>query len=107
MPWEHLWRARGKVADIVVNTTPAGMVPQTGTSAVPRGICLRGVIAVDAVYNPPFTRFLREARAMGSRTVSGTEWFVAQALLQSRAFGVPQPDRVLMRKIFEMRSRRP
>jgi 3-dehydroquinate dehydratase/shikimate dehydrogenase len=104
MPWESLRRAPGKVADIVVNTTPVGMAPHTGKSAVPRRIC-GGIIAADAIYNPPLTRFLRDARAMGSRTVSGMEWFIAQALLQSRAFGVARPDRTLMRRIFETRSR--
>jgi 3-dehydroquinate dehydratase / shikimate dehydrogenase len=106
IPWDRFRHARGRVADIVVNTTPVGMAPQTGKSAVPRGIC-RGIVAVDAIYNPPLTRFLREARAMGSRTVSGMEWFIAQALLQSRAFGVEHPDGALMRRIFEIRSRKP
>ncbi len=106
IPWESLRHARGRVADIVVNTTPVGMAPHTGKSAVPRGIC-RGIVAADAIYNPPLTRFLREARARGSRTVSGMEWFIAQALLQSRAFGVAEPDRALMRRIVETRSRKP
>jgi 3-dehydroquinate dehydratase/shikimate dehydrogenase len=106
IPWERLRRARGRVADIIVNTTPVGMAPHTGKSAVPRGIC-GGIVAADAIYNPPLTRFLREARALGSRTVSGMEWFIAQALLQSRAFGVARPDRALMRRIFETRSGKP
>jgi 3-dehydroquinate dehydratase / shikimate dehydrogenase len=106
IPWDRFRRARGRVADVVVNTTPVGMAPHTRKSAVPRAIC-GGIVAADAIYNPPLTRFLREARAMGSRTVSGMEWFIAQALLQSRAFGVPEPDRALMRRIFERRWRTP
>jgi len=104
VPWERIKRARGRMADIVVNTTPVGMAPRVDASPVPRAITTR-IVAVDAIYNPPVTRFLKEARARGSRIVSGMEWFIAQAVWQSHAFGVARPDEALMRRVFTRRMR--
>lgn len=66
-------------AEILVNTTPVGMYPNTGVSPadlsrLPR---LRGV--ADVVYNPEKTALVLDARERGIPAVSGLPMLVAQA----------------------------
>lgn len=66
-------------AEIVVNTTPVGMYPKTGVSAVEleRLPNVKGV--VDVVYNPEKTKLILDAQAKGIPCVSGLPMLVAQA----------------------------
>jgi shikimate dehydrogenase len=68
--------------DLVVNCTPAGQAPDTDASAVPSQLLRPGTVVFDAVYNPPETRFLREARAAGCRTVPGMAMLARQGARQ-------------------------
>lgn len=59
-------------ADIVVNATPVGMSPNVHDSPMPPGTsCPRGAAAIDLVYHPAETRFLRDAARSGARTLGG------------------------------------
>jgi len=72
-----------------VQCTPLGMEggPDPKASAWPDDVALDGsVVAMEMVYAPRETPFLREARARGARTVGGEETFLRQAELQSRLF---------------------
>lgn len=73
-------------ARTIVNTTSVGMSPNEDASVVPPEMLGPGVTAIDAVYTPPETRFLREARARGARAISGTVMFEAQAKAQYEIF---------------------
>lgn len=66
-------------AAILVNTTPVGMYPNTGTSPVTLDLFpkLEGVL--DIVYNPARTRLLLDAEARGLVTMNGLWMLVAQA----------------------------
>jgi shikimate dehydrogenase len=67
-------------ADIVINTTSAGMSPNT--DELPLGIDVSwmkpGAVASDIVYNPMRTRFLEEAERAGCRTHGGLGMFIYQ-----------------------------
>ena len=69
--------------DIVINTTPLG-TRGTGEEATPASSSqLRGAkCAYDLVYNPPETRFMREARDAGCQVLGGLQMLVAQAAEQ-------------------------
>lgn len=72
--------------EILVNTTPVGMYPKNGVSAVdlsrlPR---LRGV--ADVVYNPEKTALILDAQARGIPAVSGLTMLVAQAREAAESF---------------------
>ena len=68
--------------DLVINATPVGAGAYIDQSPVTREQ-LKGVrCAYDLIYNPPETRFLREARDAGCETLGGLEMLVAQARLQ-------------------------
>ena len=76
------WAERRSVkADLVVNCTPLGMKDgfeeQTGYEA--EWFAGRPGIAYDVVYAPAETRFLREARQAGWRTIDGLAMFLGQA----------------------------
>jgi shikimate dehydrogenase len=69
-------------ANLVVNTTPVGMWPEADATPWPVRMPFPSrAAAYDVVYNPPETRFLREARAAGARTSSGLGMLVEQGAL--------------------------
>lgn len=70
--------------DVIINTTPIGMLPKTEESPLPAGILRAGQVVFDIVYNPFETKLLRDAKAAGCNTLSGVTMFVEQALEQER-----------------------
>ena len=70
--------------DVVVNATPLGTRGARETETAATAGQLRGVrVAYDLVYNPPETRFMREARGAGCELVfGGLPMLVAQAAAQ-------------------------
>jgi shikimate dehydrogenase len=84
--------------DIVANATPVGMVPDARATPL-ASHHLKNTIVFDAVYNPPVTRLIREARRVGARTIPGAAMFVNQAAMQSALFTGRSPDRRSMRRV--------
>jgi len=92
----------GRDVDVLVNTTSVGMYPKVDAMPVPREALKPGMLVFDAVYNPPETRLLREAKAAGCRTLSGIHWFVNQAAMQFELWvGLPAPRGVMERALRE------
>ena len=73
-------------AEILINTTPSGMYPDTdGVPLDPERLPkLQGV--VDVIYNPLTTRLAQAARARGIPAENGLYMLVAQAVLAAEAF---------------------
>lgn len=70
--------------DLYINTTSVGMSPHVTESPfdpAPPPLSRRNLV-FDTVYNPPTTRLLTQAAALGAKTVSGIEMFVRQAAAQ-------------------------
>lgn len=83
--------------DILANATSAGMVPDTGVSVLPSGL-VRSPVVFDVVYNPPLTKFLRDARRRGAKTIPGTAMYIYQAAKQSELYtGVKASIRYMKR----------
>ncbi|MEM6749773.1 MAG: type I 3-dehydroquinate dehydratase [Planctomycetota bacterium] len=84
------WDQRTAVdANLWINTTPVGMHPNVDDS--PLGDTTPdafgpGVVVFDAVYNPPETKFLQQARAAGCAVATGVEMFLRQAAAQFEAW---------------------
>lgn len=58
--------------DILVNATPLGMEPHPETTPVPETDALSSLsVVVDIVYDPSFTRLMKDARAAGVPLVLG------------------------------------
>jgi 3-dehydroquinate dehydratase/shikimate dehydrogenase len=93
---------------VYVNTTSVGMHPDVDAS--PFGDAPPEVgpdtLVFDAIYNPPVTKFLRQAQEAGARTIGGIEMFVRQAAAQFEAWtGLPAPADT-MRRVVERRLAR-
>ncbi len=65
--------------DLLVNTTPLGMHPDTDATPIVAERLRPDSIVFDTVYRPLETRLLREARARGCRTQDGLDMLVHQA----------------------------
>ncbi len=84
--------------DILANATSVGMVPDVNNTPIRRSL-LRCKVVFDAVYNPPVTKLLRDAKQAGAKAVSGTEMYVNQAALQSELYCGAKPNRRQMKKL--------
>jgi shikimate dehydrogenase len=62
----------------VVNASPVGMLPNTGTP-VPDGLLHSGLWVADAVYSPLWTPLLTAAKAKGAAVMTGRELAIYQA----------------------------
>jgi 3-dehydroquinate dehydratase/shikimate dehydrogenase len=83
----HIAELADIACDVVMNATPVGSAALgTGESPVGPGLLRKGMTVFDAVYTPPSTQLLAQARRAGCRTISGTELFNLQAKYQSEIF---------------------
>lgn len=73
-------------AQVIVNTTPVGMFPNTGVAPIDVNMFpqLEGVL--DLIYNPARTQLLLDAERRGIRSANGLHMLVAQAKLASELF---------------------
>ena len=66
--------------DIIVNTTPLGMFPNTDSApALPYSALSAKHTLFDCVYNPRLTKFLQLGAEQGAHTIDGLTMFYAQA----------------------------
>lgn len=72
-------------ADLIINATPLGMVPDTNRyPAFPLEDCRPGCLVADLVYRPLETAFLKRARRLGLPTLDGLGMLVYQGILACR-----------------------
>jgi len=94
-------KERYDAAEIIINTTPCGMFPHIGESAV----CvsdfpaLQGVI--DVVYNPLRTKLVCDALEHGIPAVGGLYMLVAQAAYAAQLFTGTPVDEEKVHAIFQ------
>jgi shikimate dehydrogenase len=98
--------AAGSLADlaripceVLVNTTSVGL--RSELSPVPAEAIPPGAVVMDAVYDPPRTRLLRDAAARGARAIPGQWMLVLQAAEQLRLWTGREPPVEVMARAFE------
>ncbi|MDD4779928.1 MAG: shikimate dehydrogenase [Tissierellia bacterium] len=69
-----------KDSSLIINTTPVGMYPNIDNSPINIKILSNFFIAVDLIYNPFQTLFLKNAQEAGLKTLNGMYMLVAQAV---------------------------
>ena len=80
-------------AQIIVNATPVGMYPNTGTAPLDLSRFPKLEGAFDLIYNPAKTQFLLDAEKLGVRNANGLGMLVAQAKAAAELFlNRPIPD---------------
>ena len=84
---------RHRDADYIVNTTPVGMYPNTGTSPVNLDQFPRCQGVFDLIYNPAKTQFLLDGERRGMLWANGLGMLAAQARAAAERFlGAPIPE---------------
>ncbi|MBR3943007.1 MAG: chorismate mutase [Clostridia bacterium] len=79
--------------DIIVNTTPVGMYPETGISPIILSDFRRVEAVFDLIYNPSKTKLLQDAEALKIPAFNGLPMLVAQAKKSAEIFcGKSVPD---------------
>jgi len=72
---------------LLVNSSPIGMLPKVDQSPLPDNIKLHQKLTVyDLVYNPQETKLLKQAKAAGAKAVSGLGMLVRQGALAFTVF---------------------
>ena len=73
-------KAKEANADIIVNTTPLGMFPNTGAKPdINYDLLNNKHILFDLVYNPEITSFLQKGKERGCRIITGLKMLYSQA----------------------------
>lgn len=73
-------------AEIIINTTPCGMFPNTDTTPIDIDLFLKLEGVVDAVYNPIRTKLVVSALNKGIKATGGLYMLVAQAVFAGEIF---------------------
>lgn len=73
-------------AQMIVNTTPVGMYPNTGVSPVDLGLFPQCEGVFDLIYNPARTQFLLDGQRRGMLWANGLGMLVAQAKAAAERF---------------------
>lgn len=88
--------AAHREAEILINTTPAGMYPDVGNCLVDLANYPRLEAALDVVYNPFRTELLLRAEELGLPGYCGFEMLVAQAVYAAEYFTGKTMDKDLL-----------
>jgi shikimate dehydrogenase len=90
--------------EIVVNTTPVGMYPDTGRAAVDLRVFPRCRGVLDLIYNPRRTALVLQAEELGIPCSDGLPMLVAQAAAaEERFFSRPVPKGEVERILADLR----
>ena len=85
-------------AEVIVNCTSIGMHPNIEESPVPSDCIKKSMAVFDTVYNPIDTLLLKEAKAIGAKTVNGAEMFIGQGMAQYKIFIGNEADEEVIRE---------
>ena len=72
--------------EILINCTPVGMYPNTGSVPLEVGSLKKLTTVIDAIYNPSKTRLLMDAKLCGLKAYNGLPMLAAQAAAASEIF---------------------
>lgn len=81
----------------VINTTPLGMYPKTEAIPVDKRHLQNFSQAIDLVYNPLETLFIKQAKELGLKGINGLYMLVAQAVKSQEIWNeVEIPDSIIL-----------
>ena len=78
---------------LLVNTTPVGMSPNTDQSPWPENLPLPKAAVYDLIYNPRETKLIKDARTQGLSATTGLGMLVEQAALAFELWTERNPPR--------------
>ena len=66
-------------SDLLINASPVGMYPNIGACPINDTVIGKSAFVFDAVYNPYETLFVKKAKALGKKAITGMTMLVYQA----------------------------
>ena len=100
-------RAIMDTVDIIINTTPAGMAPDTDSSIIGDELILPRHAVFDIVYSPHLTRLLAGAEKKGCTIVHGIDMLIYQGVRQFELWtGTEAPAAAMAAAVYEHRNKR-
>lgn len=90
-----------KSGDIIVNCTPCGMYPKIENSPVDENCISKFSSAVDLIYNPKETLFLKFAKKTGIKAVNGLYMLVGQAVAAQELWNNITIEESVVDKIYD------
>lgn len=87
--------------DLIINTTPCGMFPHIEQSPVTINQLSNFHIAIDLIYNPQETLFLKYAKDMGLKSINGLYMLVGQAIKSQEIWNGVEIDQETCNRIYE------
>lgn len=88
-------------SDIIINCTPCGMYPKVENSPVGKNTLSKFSTAVDLIYNPEETVFLKYAKELKLNTVNGLYMLVAQAIAAQEIWQETKIEDEIIESIYE------
>jgi len=68
-------------ADVIVNTTPVGMYPETESSPIQRSLKFnKRQVVYDLIYNPWETKLIKASKKSGASAINGFEMLIFQGI---------------------------
>jgi len=98
--YEHLDNLYGY--DGLVNTTPVGMFPNVDECVIEEKLFQRYSYAIDLVYNPEMTLFLKYAKANNLKYANGMYMLVAQAIKSQEIWNDETYDQDIIEQIYNI-----
>lgn len=99
---ESLARAVGE-ADLIINTTSVGMVPNVDESPIRKEWLRPDALVSDLIYNPRYTKLLKDAEQIGANVHPGLGMFIHQGALAFELWTGQKAPASLMREIVEQK----
>jgi shikimate dehydrogenase len=97
------WEERNlQEVDIIINTTPLGMLNENDPSPIDYTIWTKEHIAFETIYKPKETAFIREATLAGAKCIYGLEMLLWQGVKQFSLFTELEPPMDAMRRALEV-----
>ncbi len=93
-------------ADVLINTTPIGMVPEVDVSPLPKDVPGNFPWVMDMIYRPVETRLLKDAREAGSSVIDGLGMFLNQGVAQFKLWTDLMPSKTFLKRVLERRLSR-
>lgn len=86
--------------DLLVNTTPIGMMPNVDQSPWPGEIPFpKAAVIYDLVYNPRETKLVKDAHSQGLKATTGLGMLIEQAALAFELWTTHRPSRDILWKV--------
>ncbi len=90
-----------KQQDIIINCTPCGMHPNVNISPVNKEDISKFKVAVDLIYNPTQTLFLKYAKELGLVSINGMYMLIGQAVKAQELWNNTEIDSSICDKIYD------